>query len=166
MRARSRTRSSRKCARTAGSSPEDLKAYRVVEREPVRGNYRGYEIASMPPPSSGGAHLIEMLNILEGFDLKARRPQQRRLYSPAGRGHAARLCGPGRHMGDPDFEGPGVRSASEGVRRTSCGGHRHRREHRNPPKSPPAGRHPGRRANHAFLRHGQRRQCCRATPTR
>tara|TARA_B100000676_G_C17836429_1_gene710532 strand:- start:4 stop:924 length:921 start_codon:yes stop_codon:yes gene_type:complete len=38
-------------------------------RNPVRGNYRGYEIVSMPPPSSGGVHLIQMLNVLEGFDI-------------------------------------------------------------------------------------------------
>ena len=41
---------------------EDLAAYQAVEREPVRGNYRGYEIVSMPPPSSGGVVLVEMLN--------------------------------------------------------------------------------------------------------
>ena len=49
---------------------EDLRGYVAKEREPLRGNYRGHEIISMPPPSSGGAVLIEMLNILEGFDLK------------------------------------------------------------------------------------------------
>ncbi len=48
---------------------DDLKAYRAVERTPVRGTYRGYDIVSMPPPSSGGVALIEMLNILEGYDL-------------------------------------------------------------------------------------------------
>jgi gamma-glutamyltranspeptidase / glutathione hydrolase len=48
---------------------DDLKSYRAVEREAVRGTYRGYDIVSMPPPSSGGIHLIEMLNILEGFQL-------------------------------------------------------------------------------------------------
>jgi gamma-glutamyltranspeptidase/glutathione hydrolase len=48
---------------------DDLKSYAAVEREPVRGTYRGYEVVSMPPPSSGGVELIEMLNILEGFDL-------------------------------------------------------------------------------------------------
>jgi gamma-glutamyltranspeptidase / glutathione hydrolase len=48
---------------------DDLKSYRAVEREAVRGTYRGYDIVSMPPPSSGGIHLIEMLNILEGFPL-------------------------------------------------------------------------------------------------
>jgi gamma-glutamyltranspeptidase / glutathione hydrolase len=48
---------------------EDLAAYEVKEREPVRGSYRGYDIISAPPPSSGGVALVEILNILEGFDL-------------------------------------------------------------------------------------------------
>ena len=47
----------------------DLAAYEVKEREPIRGTYRGYEIISAPPPSSGGVALVEILNILEGFDL-------------------------------------------------------------------------------------------------
>jgi len=47
----------------------DLAAYEVKEREPVRGTYRGYDIIGAPPPSSGGTTLIEILNILEGFDL-------------------------------------------------------------------------------------------------
>ncbi len=53
-----------------GVSLEDLAGYQVVEREPVRGTYRGYEIVSMPPPSSGGVHVIQMLNILEGYPLR------------------------------------------------------------------------------------------------
>ncbi len=48
---------------------EDLANYRAKKRQPVFGNYRGYKIISMPPPSSGGTILIEMLNILEGFPL-------------------------------------------------------------------------------------------------
>ena len=48
---------------------EDLARYEVKEREPVHGTYRGYEVISAPPPSSGGAVLIEILNILEGYDL-------------------------------------------------------------------------------------------------
>ncbi len=48
---------------------DDLAHYEVKEREPVRGTYRGYEILSAPPPSSGGTVLIESLNILEGYDL-------------------------------------------------------------------------------------------------
>ncbi|MGQ4646851.1 gamma-glutamyltransferase [Lyngbya aestuarii] len=48
---------------------KDLAAYQPVIREPIRGTYRGYEIYSMPPPSSGGIHLVQMLNILEGFPI-------------------------------------------------------------------------------------------------
>jgi gamma-glutamyltranspeptidase/glutathione hydrolase len=51
-------------------TPDDLKNYRAIVRPVVRGSYRGHEIASMPPPSSGGVHLIQMLNILEGFPLR------------------------------------------------------------------------------------------------
>jgi gamma-glutamyltranspeptidase/glutathione hydrolase len=48
---------------------DDLNSYRAIEREPVHGSYRGFEIASVPPPSSGGVHIVELLNILEGFPL-------------------------------------------------------------------------------------------------
>jgi gamma-glutamyltranspeptidase / glutathione hydrolase len=48
---------------------DDLLGYSAYERAPVRGTYRGYDVVSMPPPSSGGVELIEMLNILEGYDL-------------------------------------------------------------------------------------------------
>src|SRR5438105_3979249 len=51
-------------------SHDDLKNYRAIVRPAVRGTYRGYGIASMPPPSSGGVHLIQILNILEGFPLR------------------------------------------------------------------------------------------------
>ena len=72
---------------------EDLKNYRV-ERAPVRGTYRGYDIVSMPPPSSGGVHLIEMLNILEGtFRCRAARALAA-TSSPDDRGDEARLRGP------------------------------------------------------------------------
>jgi gamma-glutamyltranspeptidase / glutathione hydrolase len=47
----------------------DFKNYHAVERTPIGGTYRGYDIVSMPPPSSGGIALVEMLNILEGYDL-------------------------------------------------------------------------------------------------
>ena len=50
---------------------EDLAAYRVVERAPVRGTYRGYEIVSTAPPSSGGTHIVQMLNLLEAFPIGA-----------------------------------------------------------------------------------------------
>lgn len=49
----------------------DLTAYRTKERAPLRGSYRGYEIVGPPPPASGPLHILEMLHILEGFDLRA-----------------------------------------------------------------------------------------------
>jgi len=48
---------------------QDLKDYKLYRHEPVRGSYRGYDIYSMPPPSSGGTHLIQILNIMENFDI-------------------------------------------------------------------------------------------------
>ncbi|MDQ6868555.1 MAG: gamma-glutamyltransferase [Pseudomonadota bacterium] len=55
--------------RAAGGrmTQDDLKSYRAVERTPLHGYYRGHEIVAMPPPSSGGVHIIELLNVLEGF---------------------------------------------------------------------------------------------------
>ena len=49
---------------------KDLADYRVVEREPVRGTYRGFDIAAMSAPSSGGMHIVQMLNIMENFPIK------------------------------------------------------------------------------------------------
>jgi len=49
---------------------DDLTRYRTIERTPVRGTYRGFTICGCPPPTGGGIHLIQMLNILEGFDVK------------------------------------------------------------------------------------------------
>ncbi len=52
-------------------SLDDLAKYKPVIRKPIQGNYQGYNIYSMPPPSSGGIHLVQILNILKPFDLKA-----------------------------------------------------------------------------------------------
>ncbi len=82
---------------------EDLAAYQAVEREPVRGTYRGYEIVSMPPPSSGGVGIIQMLNILEGFDLAAAGHNSAQylhlLTESMRRSYADRA----EFLGDPDF---------------------------------------------------------------
>jgi gamma-glutamyltranspeptidase / glutathione hydrolase len=78
----------------------DLKAYRAIERTPVRGTYRGYDIVSMPPPSSGGVELVEMLNILEGYNL-AHDDQTQVLYlmiEAMKRAYADRAL----FLGDPD----------------------------------------------------------------
>ena len=52
-------------------SIDDLKAYKMEERVPVKGTYRGYTIYSTPPASSGGTHIVQLLNIMENFDVKA-----------------------------------------------------------------------------------------------
>ena len=49
---------------------QDLDGYRVIEREPIRGTYRGFEILGPPPPASSGVHVVQMLNLLEGFDVR------------------------------------------------------------------------------------------------
>ncbi len=82
---------------------DDLKSYRPVWRKPVRGTYRGYDIVSMPLPSSGGTVLIETLNILEGFDLHgmgAQTPASLHVLIEAmKRAYADRA----RYLGDPAF---------------------------------------------------------------
>ncbi|MBO1531134.1 gamma-glutamyltransferase [Psychrobacter sp. F1192] len=61
-----------KAVNEAGGSMnlQDLATYEAIARKPVTGDYRGYEIVSMPPPSSGGIHIVQILNILEGYPLK------------------------------------------------------------------------------------------------
>jgi gamma-glutamyltranspeptidase / glutathione hydrolase len=80
---------------------DDLKEYRPVIRTPVRGTYRGYDIVSMPLPSSGGVVLVEMLNILEGFKLKEMGPHSADtlhvMIEAMKRAYADRA----RHLGDP-----------------------------------------------------------------
>ncbi|NWG91075.1 MAG: gamma-glutamyltransferase [Parvularculaceae bacterium] len=82
---------------------EDLKNYRAVERKAVTGEFRGFEIVSMPPPSSGGVHLIEMLNVLEGYDLEALGHNSADylglLVEAMRRAYADRS----EYLGDPDF---------------------------------------------------------------
>jgi gamma-glutamyltranspeptidase/glutathione hydrolase len=84
-------------------TPDDLKSYRPVIRAPVRGNYRGFDIMSMPPPSSGGVVLLETLNILEGFamsDMKqGTAPSLHVMIEAMKRAYADRA----RYLGDPDF---------------------------------------------------------------
>ena len=82
---------------------EDLARYAAIERAPIRGSYRGYEIVSMPPPSSGGVVLVQMLNILEGYDLR-QIGQNSALYlhlltEAMRRAYADRA----NYLGDPDF---------------------------------------------------------------
>ena len=82
---------------------QDLANYRVVERLPVMGKYRDYDIAAMSPPSSGGVHLIQMLNILEGWQLSELGHNSaeylHRLIESMRRAYADRS----KYLGDPDF---------------------------------------------------------------
>ncbi len=81
----------------------DLAGYRVVERDPVVGTYRGHKVASMPPPSSGGVLLLQMLNILEGWELTPLGHNSaaylHRLVETMRRAYADRS----EYLGDPDF---------------------------------------------------------------
>jgi gamma-glutamyltranspeptidase / glutathione hydrolase len=82
---------------------EDLKAYRAKKRAPVRGSYRGYEILSMPPPSSGGVALVEMLNILEGYDLRAEGFGSARTLHRMAESMRRAYSDRAKYLGDPDF---------------------------------------------------------------
>jgi gamma-glutamyltranspeptidase/glutathione hydrolase len=82
---------------------DDLKSYQPVMRQPMRGSYRGYEIISMPLPSSGGVVLLETLNILEGFSMRDMKqgsaPSLHVLIEAMRRAYADRA----RYLGDPAF---------------------------------------------------------------
>lgn len=80
---------------------EDLERYRVVERAPIAGKYRGVRVVSVPPPSSGGVVLVEALNILEGFDLDPQDPAARThlIVEALRRAYRDRA----RYLGDPNF---------------------------------------------------------------
>lgn len=80
---------------------EDFRNYKVVEREPVRGTYRGWSIVSFPPPSSGGVHVIQILNMLETFEMGSLSPVKR-LHVMA---ESMKLAFADRAfwLGDPDF---------------------------------------------------------------
>jgi gamma-glutamyltranspeptidase / glutathione hydrolase len=82
---------------------EDLKGYVAKEREPLRGTYRGFEVISMPPPSSGGAVLIEMLNVLEGFDLRHMGASSSERYHVETEAMRRAFADRAEYMGDADF---------------------------------------------------------------
>jgi gamma-glutamyltranspeptidase / glutathione hydrolase len=84
-------------------TPDDLARYEVKEREPVRGSYRGYEVISAPPPSSGGTVLIESLNILEGFDLARLGSRSAQSIHVTVEAFRRAFFDRAEFMGDPDF---------------------------------------------------------------
>lgn len=82
----------------------DLERYEAKEREPVRGTYRGYDVIGMPPPSSGGVGVIEMLNILEGFDLRSMGHNSPKYLHHLAESMRLAFRDRARHIADPDFE--------------------------------------------------------------
>ena len=82
---------------------EDLKNYVAKERVPVRGTYRGYEIVSMPPPSSGGAIMVEILNILEAYDLRSMGSNSAEKYHLVTEAMRRAFADRAEFMGDADF---------------------------------------------------------------
>jgi gamma-glutamyltranspeptidase/glutathione hydrolase len=82
---------------------DDLAHYEVKEREPVRGSYRGYEVISAPPPSSGGTVLIESLNILEGYDLGKMGDRSAQSIHYTAEAFRRAFFDRAEFMGDPDF---------------------------------------------------------------
>ena len=82
---------------------QDMKNYAAVRRAPVKGTYRGYEVISMPPPSSGGTGLIQMLNVLEGYDVKAIGFGSSALIHLMAESMKRAYADRARFLGDPDF---------------------------------------------------------------
>jgi len=101
----------------------DLAAYLAKERVPLRGTYRGFEVISMPPPSSGGAVLIQMLNILEGFSLEKAEASSSHRYHLMTEAMRRAFADRAEYMGDSDFVKVPIaglidKSYAENLRRT------------------------------------------------
>ena len=81
----------------------DMHSYRAVEREPLRGAFRGREILAMPPPSSGGVHVIQLLNILEAFPLQQMGANSAAAIHVMAEAMKLAYADRAEHLGDPDF---------------------------------------------------------------
>jgi len=81
----------------------DLKSYKAKIRQPVLGSYRGYQIISTAPPSGGGTHLIELLNIMEGFNIKAMRHNSAEFIHIFTEAMKMVFADKSANAGDPDF---------------------------------------------------------------
>ncbi|NIP46807.1 MAG: gamma-glutamyltransferase [Gammaproteobacteria bacterium] len=82
---------------------EDLKSYRAVLRTPVHGTYRGYDVYSMPPPSSGGVHVIQLLNILEDYPIAFLGHNSADTIHLMAEAMKLAYADRSRYLGDPDF---------------------------------------------------------------
>lgn len=84
-------------------SLQDLREYKVAERAPTRGTYRGYEIVTMPPPSSGGPHLVQILNMLEPLPLAQWGPNSAQTIHYLAETMKLAYADRAEYLGDPDF---------------------------------------------------------------
>jgi len=82
---------------------KDLANYKIAEREPVMGTYRGYQVASMPPPSSGGIHLVQMLNMLEQFPISEMGHNSSATIHTMAESMRRAYADRSKYLGDPDF---------------------------------------------------------------
>ena len=82
---------------------DDLKNYKAVWRDPLVGNYKNFKIVTMPPPSSGGVHLIQMLNVLSNFDLKKLGHNSRDYTLLLTEVMKYAYADRSKYLGDPDF---------------------------------------------------------------
>ncbi len=82
---------------------EDLRKYQPSLRAPVKGTFKGYEIVSMPPPSSGGAHIVQILNVLEPFDLKSKGHNSAETIHLMAEAMKYAYADRSKHLGDSDF---------------------------------------------------------------
>ncbi|WP_294254788.1 gamma-glutamyltransferase [uncultured Comamonas sp.] len=82
---------------------QDLRDYQVVEREPIRGSYRGYQIVTMPPPSSGGAHLIQILNMMERWPMNQWGANSAQSVHYMTEAMKLAYADRSEYLGDPDF---------------------------------------------------------------
>ena len=94
-----------KAVKEAGGlmSLDDLKNYRAIDRKPVMGTYRDYEIVSMPPPSSGGTHIIQILNMLEHYPLRTYGPSSAMNIHFMAEAMKLAYADRSEYMGDSDF---------------------------------------------------------------
>lgn len=82
---------------------DDLKNYKAKERKPLTGTYRGYPIITMPPPSSGGIVMLQVLNMLEGFDIRSMQYNSAARYHLVAEAMRRAFADRAEFMGDPDF---------------------------------------------------------------
>ena len=82
---------------------DDLRNYKAKERAPLRGNYRGYEIITMPPPSSGGIVLLQILNMLEGYNMRVAGSDSAARYHILTEASRRAFADRAEYMADPDF---------------------------------------------------------------